>query len=187
MSVVAWPLTLLMLTCMYPWARWLLHRAERTALIPADNTILLALTTLGLSVGLLSLIMLWIGLLGIRIDWRIAAVVCIAIGAIGFLLRDKPYLLRDEPLVAVPPQPLQELKCWATIIIIAVIALVLFNAVYCPFHRDDAIVIYASYGKSISLTGNLPVGNLYETYPMLVPLSYAFTHQAAGWIDEHLA
>src|SRR5262249_30979599 len=33
----------------------------------------------------------------------------------------------------------------------------------------------------------LPQGQLYETYPMLVPLSYAFTHQAAGWIDEYLA
>ncbi len=187
MSLLAWPITLLMLVCMYPWARWLLHRAERTALIPANNIVLLALTTLGLSIGLLSLVMLWMGLLGIRIDWRIAAVVCVGIGASGFLARDKPYLLRDQALIAVPPRPLQEIANVARIIIAVIVVLVLFNAVYWPFHKDDAVVIYASYGKTIASTGRLPVGQSYETYPMLVPLSYAFTHQAAGWVDEHLA
>src|SRR5258708_6091756 len=178
---------MLMLLCMSPWARWLLHRAEGTALIPANSIVLLALTTLGLSIGLLSLVMLWMGLLGIRIDWRIAAVVCVGIGASGFLARDKPYLLRDQALIAVPPRPLQEIANVARIIIAVIVVLVLFNAVYWPFHRDDAVVIYASYGKTIASTGRLPVGQSYETYPMLVPLSYAFTHQAAGWVDEHLA
>jgi 4-amino-4-deoxy-L-arabinose transferase-like glycosyltransferase len=68
-----------------------------------------------------------------------------------------------------------------------IVVLILFNAAYWPFGIDDAVTIYATFGKQIAQTGQLPRGSLYELYPMLVPLSYAFTHQAAGWIDEHLA
>ncbi|MCC7447998.1 MAG: glycosyltransferase family 39 protein [Anaerolineae bacterium] len=183
MSLLAWPLTLLALVFMYPWARWLLRTSDR---------VLIAVTTLGLSTGTLSLVMLWIGLIGIRIDWRIAALVCAGISGVGWIVQ---YRARHDAPLQHPTDPLSppgerglggEAKI--TVLIIVIIgALILFNAIYWPFGIDDAITIYATFGKQIANTGRLPQGNLYELYPMLVPLNYAFTHQAAGWIDEHLA
>ncbi len=184
MSVLAWPLTLLALAFMYPWARWLLHNCD-----PDRRTFLLtALTTLGLSVGVLSQVMLWQGLLGLRIDWRTTALVCAVLGVVGWVILRKTS----------PPVPLSagregeklrfrlNFKAFAVILIGVMIGLILFNAVYWPFGIGDAIAIYGWFGKQIAMTGQLPQGTLYELYPMLTPLSYAFTHQAAGWIDEHL-
>jgi len=183
MSLLAWPLTLLALVFMYPWSRWLLRSADR---------VLIGVTTLGLSIGTLSLVMLWIGLIGIRIDWRLAALACAGISAVGWAILRRAR--RDAPLQhpTDPPSPPAERglggEVKITVLIIVIIgALILFNAIYWPFGIDDAITIYATFGKQIATTGRLPQGDLYELYPMLVPLCYAFTHQAAGWIDEHLA
>ncbi|MEP7284865.1 MAG: glycosyltransferase family 39 protein [Chloroflexota bacterium] len=187
MSLLVWPLTLLSLIFMYPWARWLLHRAEGRAMLPTYNPLLSVLTTVGLSIGTLSLVMLWMGLLGIRLDWRLAALVCLVIGASGLFAKDKPSLLHDTPAYAAPPEPLQKLARAAWIIITVLCGLILFNAVYWPFGIDDALVIYASFGKSIATTGWLPFGKLYEAYPMLIPLDYAFVFQSSGWTNEYLA
>src|SRR5258708_7639032 len=187
MSLLAWPITILALVFMAPWARWLLRRAEGQALYPANYGLLLALTTLALSVGTLTLILLLLGLLGLPVDWRIAGLLCLGIGALGLLIRDRRIVLRDTSLKPVPSRPLLMLTRAAWIVIAVIAVLVVFNAVYWPFGIDDAVTIYASFGKAIAASGHLPIGNLYETYPMLVPLGYAFTHQAAGWRDEHLA
>ncbi len=180
MSLLAWPLTLLALGFMYPWARWLLRSSDR---------VLVAVTTLGLSIGALSLVMLWIGLIGARIDWRVAAIICAVISSGGWIVQSRAR--HDAPLQSdissVGVEHARPLLQIATLIIVIIAALILFNAIYWPFGIDDAITIYATFGKQIANTGQLPHGSLYELYPMLVPLSYAFTHQAAGWIDEHLA
>jgi len=175
-SLLAWPLTLLALVFMFPWARWLLNRQRTT------SPVLLALTTLGLSVGTLSQIMLWIGLSGLRIDWRFATVIAAVVSAMGWLV-----WVREKSKS--PVSGIGVAGWWrGAVAIIAVMAgLIVFNAIYWPFGIDDAITIYATFGKQITLTGQLPRGPLYEMYPMLVPLLYAFTHQAAGWINEHLA
>jgi hypothetical protein len=186
MNILAWPLTALALVFMYPWACWLVKTPTQlgTFSLFIRSRILVGLTTLALSVGTLSLVMLWLGLLGIRVDWRLTVVWCVIISAIGWILwlRVKPAGGEFSLLI------LSDWWRWPAVIVIAIICiLILFNAAYWPFGIDDAVTIYATFGKQIATTGQLPRGNLYETYPMLVPLTYAFTHQAAGWIDEHLA
>jgi len=174
MNILAWLLVIVSFVFMYPWARWLLGASER---------VLTALTTVALSAGTLSLVMLWIGLLGQPIDWRTAALICALIGAAGI-----PFWLRKR--AAAPDEESPKPPAWgrwAVIIIAVICVLILFNAVYWPFWIGDAVAIYAWYGKQIALSGHLPVGTLYEAYPMAVPLLYAFSHQAAGWIDEGLA
>jgi hypothetical protein len=179
-SLLAWPLAAFCLLCAYPWARWLLA-GER-------DGILLLTTTFALSIGVLTLAMLWLGLSGQPITWGGAATACILVFIAGYLVGgqfppkhnahtpDSPY-----------PTALRTLSRFALAVIVLVAALILFNASYWPFAIDDAVTIYAMFGKRIALTGALPTGDLYETYPMLIPLAYAFTHQAAGWIDEGLA
>ncbi len=178
MNLLAWPLTVLALVFMFPWARWLLRRAGSVS-----DPVLTGLTTLGLSVGTLSLVLLWIGLIGLHIDWRLAAGVCAVIGGVGWLLPSPPAPLSTKAA----ERPRDILALAAVGLIGVIVVLILFNAAYWPFGIDDAVTIYATFGKQIAQTGQLPRGSLYELYPMLVPISYAFTHQAAGWIDEHLA
>jgi Dolichyl-phosphate-mannose-protein mannosyltransferase len=213
LNLLAWPLTILALGFMYPWARWLLKRSDGGQL--AESRVLLAVTTLALSLGTLSQVMLWTGLLGLPIDWRLTTGICVVIGINGLLIkrghRSVGHIPPLAPLPwATPARASQTMERGAMqesgrpslqsgkgfrvrlqlvfVVLIGVIAgLIVFNAVYWPFGIDDAVAIYAWFGKQIALSGQLPHGTLYELYPMLVPLSYAFTHQAAGWIDEHLA
>jgi 4-amino-4-deoxy-L-arabinose transferase-like glycosyltransferase len=67
-------------------------------------------------------------------------------------------------------------------------ALIALNAVYWPFHDDDAVSIYAFQSRQIYQTGDLPTGEgLYEAYPMLLPLSHDFSYLLAGEVNEYLA
>src|SRR5579859_3462053 len=186
MTVLAWPLTLAACLFMYPWAKYLLQRAEGSALLPTSYRLLLALTTLALSLGMLTLIMMWIGILGLTIDWRLAGLLCLFIGAAGWFLPARAITFQPDRQ-PIPPQPLRNLMLIAYLLVVVIAALVLFNAVYWPFSLADAVTIYASYGKQIATTGSLPVGNLYETYPMFIPLAYTFVQQMSGWANEYLA
>lgn len=176
--MIGFALATLSLVFMAPYARLLLPTTPRSLLIAA---------TLALSTGTLSLVVLWIGLLGIPIDWRLAALICAVMSATGGVLWwrrrpmlagiDKPFKLRDLPL---PAQ--------VSLLIVALLAaLILFNAVYWPFAIDDAVTIYAFWGKQIALTGKLPTGTFYEAYPQLVQTIYAVIFQASGQINEYAA
>src|SRR5262245_3452446 len=90
MNVLAWPLTFLALTFMFPWARWLLCPISR-------NALLVALTTLSLSLGTLTQVMLWQGLIGLRIDWRITTILCAAISAAGWAVLGRTARIPFEP------------------------------------------------------------------------------------------
>jgi hypothetical protein len=181
MSVLAWPLTLMGLVAMYGWARWLLHDAD-----DPPGAILIGTTTLALSGGALSLAMLWPGLLGLPVDWRIAALIVAPLALAGLIVwrRGQPPAVGRRGQTAAGRDSLR-LIAWGVVVVIC--ALIVFNAAYWPFSIDDSLSIYAWFGKYIARSGALPVGDLYETYPMAVPLLYAFSHQAAGWIDEGLA
>jgi 4-amino-4-deoxy-L-arabinose transferase-like glycosyltransferase len=48
-------------------------------------------------------------------------------------------------------------------------------------------VIYAPLARRIFETGSLPSGSLYEGYPMLVPLAYAYSHWVVGGLNESVA
>jgi hypothetical protein len=72
-------------------------------------------------------------------------------------------------------------------VVLVVSAGVVFNAVYWPFSDSDALAIYAPLARGIYESGALPSGSLYEGYPMMVPLAYAYTHWAAGGVRESWA
>ncbi|MBX3063842.1 MAG: glycosyltransferase family 39 protein [Anaerolineae bacterium] len=172
--MIAILITLLMLVSTYPLVRLLLGNRR--------DPVLTWTTTLALSVGLVSLLMLWQGLLGILIDWRIAAITAALISLLGWMI----WLPRRQQSANVAP-PLNRYEIGALGIIAVIAVLILFNATYWPPAIDDAITIYAAFGKQIYHTQTLPQGTLYETYPMLVPLWYAFVHQVAGQLNEYLA
>jgi hypothetical protein len=178
--MIAWIITLIGWVFMFPWARWLLYRRNQ----PTADPVLLALTTLALSIGTLSLVMLWIGLIGLRLDWRIAATVCAIISITGWIVGRGSAAQRPDRSTS---SEWRVVRMAVLAIIGGIIGLILFNAAYWPFGIDDAVTIYATFGKAIANSGQLPHGILYETYPMLVPIWYAFIYQASGSINEHLA
>jgi hypothetical protein len=164
------------------WTVWLLPPGRRAALVAA-------LTTLGLSLGALTLVMFWIavllpGRLGL---WPIVTA-CGVVGAAGWRLAaarsragppaaDPPGDRPDGPLAAV---------LWAVVGLVS--AGILVNAAAWPFADEDALAIYAPLGRLLYGTGALPARpESYDAYPMLVPLGYAFTHWAYGQVNEYLA
>src|SRR5579859_3229267 len=146
MGALAWLLTLVALVGMYPWARLLLRRDS--------DLILIAIVTLALSVGALSLILMWIGLVGLSIDWRLATALYAIIIAAGLILwRSRVESNQPSSKQAVLPVTWQTLRRITLIAIGVMIALILFNAVYWPLGLDDALAIYGYYGKQIASSG----------------------------------
>lgn len=178
--MTAWLIVLCALVSMYPWAEWLLVGIQR-------RNLFIVTTTLGLSSGILSLILLWQGLLGLPIRAEAAFQWCIIISIYGWIVllrsrRDIPAFVDPIHAVSLPP-----LRLVAGTLLGVTMLLVLFNAVWWPFSIDDAVTIYAYWGKHIAQTGSLPIGKLYELYPMHIPLNYAFVFQLSGWMNEYLA
>jgi hypothetical protein len=65
---------------------------------------------------------------------------------------------------------------------------ILFDAAYWPFDVGDALALYAPFAKHLYLTRTLPAAHGgYEAYPMLLPMLFAFTHWAAGSVNEYVA
>jgi len=149
----------------------------------------LSVVTLGLSLGALTLIMFWIAWLSPgRLNAPVVALACAAVGGLGL------YLARGQARPDRPPDGAGRFA-WtrdpfntALVASVAVLsAAILFNAVYWPFSDWDALAIYAPIGRRIFESGALPTGFLYESYPMLVPLAYAYAHGAAGAVNESWA
>ncbi len=165
----------------YGWACRLLPRGRRHRLD-------LALVTLGLSIGGLTLWMFWIALvLPGRLNLATAMAGPIVFGGLGFwaswhdwtpdaveVRNSKRSLAMDRVLLG---------------LVGLTAAAILFNSVYWPFSEEDALAIYAPLAKRIYRTGALPgnTGLYFESYPMLVPLAYAYTHWALGAVNEYLA
>src|SRR5205085_4275494 len=84
------------------------------------------------------------------------------------------------------PTDLLSKALFATIVVNG--AAIIFNAVSWPFGVGDALDLYAPFGKHLYETSALPIGDrMYEAYPMLIPMAYAFTHWAAGGTNEYVA
>lgn len=186
-TLAAYLLVALVIVSAFPWAAWLLKDA------PAVFT---AVVTLALSIGTLTLVMLWEGLLNIPFS------------TLGITL---PYLLlmlpgavlwRRNRMTAVDrPHREGEVRAsfasWISanrlplLLLLAVSAAVLFNAAYWPFHRDDALGIYQPHAQAMyQLGGLIPLrgaDSLYLTYPMLIPTAYTYAYLASGWENEYLA
>lgn len=167
-----------------PWAWWLLPPRQRTG-------IALALLTLALSLGALTLGMLALTLAGAL---SLGAVRAGTLGAFGagaavcWWAGARPALPRVRIggiSVAIRRHPLAA----GTLVVIGGLAvLIAFNALYWPFYAPDAVSIYADQSRIIYQARALPQDEgLYEMYPMLLPLSHTYAYLVAGALDEYLA
>jgi 4-amino-4-deoxy-L-arabinose transferase-like glycosyltransferase len=203
-TLLAWLLVALVLIAAYPLARNLLAHSAAN-----DGALLAWLLALGLGVGGLTLVMLWLGLLGIAYDVGVilavyAVVLGLATWAVGRFLTAKMQRTQKEVTdgarrvptknvdsVGTGHAPSNLFKQIALLAIILIAAAILFNAAYWPFSRDDAIGIYAPFARMmvetralVPLTG---ADSLYRAYPMGIPLAYTFSYLASGWDNEYLA
>ncbi len=146
------------------------------------------LLTLALSLGALTL---WMALLagvgGLSLGWVLAGIV--TAGGIGAALTWRMPVFPRGWRRMLRQQLRGNLLTWGVVLIVVVIAgLIALNAVFWPFHEDDAVSIYALFSRQFYQTRALPVGDrLYEAYPMLLPLSHTYAYLIAGAINEYLA
>jgi hypothetical protein len=169
----------------FPWALILLRGEQRSWLV-------LVLTTLALSLGGLTWWMMVLALAGKLTLLAILGGLALVFGAgmIGLVKTGQtsfrmPRASLRGLLAAARSHPL---AAGAALVTAMIAALIVFNAVYWPFHDDDAVSIYATQSRQIYQTRELPTGSgLYEAYPMLVPLGYTYGYLIAGRIDEYLA
>lgn len=168
----------------YPWAALALGRAR--------TPLLTALVTLALSLGALTLMMLGLALAGALSRTAIWAVMLIVFGPGQALLARRerlaihqPQAARRNPVAWRRAEPLAAVALGVTGLMLL---LIMFNLLYWPFSDDDAVSIYASQSRTIFETRALPRDDgLYEAYPQMVPLSYAYAYFVAGEINEYLA
>ncbi|MBI5957300.1 MAG: glycosyltransferase family 39 protein [Chloroflexi bacterium] len=170
----------------YPWALILLPHERRPRL-------LLSLTTLALSLGLLTWSMMLLAFVGALSRLSVVLVMLLIFGAgvvcarslLTFPRRSTARATLQQVTHAAQRHPL---GATAILITLGITGLILLNAIYWPFGDDDAVSIYALHSLKIVQTDRFPTGEgLYEAYPMLLPLSYVYTYLIAGNINEYLA
>lgn len=181
-AILPWLLVGLTLIAAWPWAHWLLARYSSQD----DGPWLASLLALALSTGTLTLVMFWQALAGVRLD-----VPGIAIPYFALMLPGGWLWWRGGHPGPTLPYPRSKLGWLAALVLVAIAGGVIFNSVYWPFWRDDALGNYARFGAYMAenralapLPGNLTV---HEAYPILIPLTYTYTYLVAGWPHEFLA
>jgi 4-amino-4-deoxy-L-arabinose transferase-like glycosyltransferase len=172
--MLAWLGMILLIGSAYGWAaRWL-----------SDDVPLRICLTLALGIGALTLAMFWLSLVGII--WQVALILL----STAVLLLPGWRLRRHLHLLTLP-STWTAYEWGALIAVLAVAAAVLFNAVYWPFSRTDAVDIY--HAQALEMTASralLPLtgaDSLYRAYPMGIQLGYTFAYLLAGWSNEYLA
>lgn len=183
-DLLAWVVLLLLTPAAYPLAKALLAGAsEQRALVWA--------TAAGLAVGILTQIMFWMGIAGIRFDVLTITIVYGAVVALGTWMFRKAHLGHASPRDPTPERLPRKIRTIYLLCIGLVAFAVLFNAVYWPFTRDDVVALYHPFAQQMAHTGALiPLSdgeNLHNMYPMLVPLSFTYAYLASGWENEYLA
>ncbi|MCC6615831.1 MAG: glycosyltransferase family 39 protein [Anaerolineae bacterium] len=179
-TLLAWLALPLLIAAAYPWARWLIARGPEP-----DGRLLAYTLTPGLAVGMLTLIMFWLGVVGLRYSAASVALPYLAICALGIRL----WMRSRRALARSPTASARDLIWLLPVALVA--AAVLFNAAYWPFSRDDVLGIYQPFAQMMAesrtlvpLTGG---DSLYRAYPMAMPLAYAYSYIISGWENEYLA
>jgi 4-amino-4-deoxy-L-arabinose transferase-like glycosyltransferase len=176
-----WILVLILLAAAYPWAHWLLARSPQP-----ERGWLSLLLALALAVGALALTMFWQALVGIRLTlWSITLVY-------GLLMLPGWVLNRGFGWTLPRSWRPDGWPVRIALLLLGIISTgILFNSLYWPFSRDDALAIYAHWAAYMTehralaeLQGAFTV---YEAYPILIPLTYTYAYLAAGWQHEFLA
>lgn len=194
-TAAAYILVFLVIAAAYPWAVWLLDQRQTLSLR--------LVVTLALSIGTLTLVMLWEGLLGIPFSTFGITLPYLLLMLPGMVLwwrsRGAAHDVRaglrpartDNTSSTTIPHRTSVIKRLPLLLLTAISAAILFNAVYWPFHRDDALGIYQPHAQAMyALRGLIPLtgaDSLYLTYPMLIPSAYAYAYLASGWENEYLA
>lgn len=180
-ALYSWLAVALALLWAYPWARWLARR----------EIVLTVLLTVTLSLGGLAWIMQGLAAIfpGLVAFWPITMLVALAGGAGWIVLR------RFAPVA--PQHALSDsderhpLRLVTILIVLALVALTLFNAAYWPLGEDDALSLYAPMGYRIATTGQFGAeggpnnAGLYNAYPQLNPLVMAYVQLAGGAPNEY--
>ena len=179
--MLAWMLALLLLFAAWPWARWLAGAGDE-----ADSCLLPALLTLALGSGALTLGMFWLGLVGVPFTLTNTSLLYLLVMAPGMFL----WWRSGHPLpqLSLPASRLAR----ATMLLLLPLCLgILFNSVWWPFSRPDAVAIYERFSLEMLASGTLVplpgAQTLYEAYPIHIPLGYTWSYLAAGWPNEFLA
>ena len=180
--LVAGSLVLLALAGSAGWARMAVGGG-------APGPLALSVSTLALSIGVLTQSMLWVavatpGRLNLLATSCVAGAVATAGAALSFRFapRKAGSSFASSPLrpPAAPwPVPAS---------VLAACAAILLGAAWWPFGTGDALAVYGPLARGIAATGELPIGErLYEGYPMLVPMLFAFAEWVSGGPNEYLA
>ncbi len=175
-----WGLLFGVLLSAWGWARYI---AANSAM--HQPLLLTACLVPALAFGGLSLGMLWLGLLGAPITFVNSTGVYIALMLPGW------WLSRGDWRVPRPAWPTTwpARVAWACLGIIG--AAVLLNAVLWGFYRPDTLGIYVPFAQEIAATNALaPINEqrtLYELYPQLMSMNYAYVYLAAGWENPYPA
>ena len=182
-----WPwlwLAIVILAAM-PWALWCGGRRENGV-----SSALVVCLCLSISLGCLTLLMFAFGVIGISLHFWVITLPYLATMAIGGGLawRDRGQLA----LLHLWPKSWARRGIWLMCATIAIAQLI--NAGYWPFFRDDALGIYSHYASEIyetralvSLKGKVDIAYRYDSYPMMLPLTYTYAYLSAGGEQEYLA
>jgi 4-amino-4-deoxy-L-arabinose transferase-like glycosyltransferase len=180
-ALLPWGLLLVVIFSALPWSAWLLAHAGD----PVD-LLLAGLLAVGLSAGGLTLLMFWWAVAGLSFDAAGLTAIYLLLMAPGAIL-----LARQRPPIARLRLPDTGTEWLALLALLAIGGAILFNAVYWPFSRDDVLGIYDPFAEQMAETRALiPLPGdetLYEAYPPLMPLTYAYTYLLAGWHHDYVA
>ena len=187
-QLLPWLAAIFSLLLAYPWVRWLLILPARRDNPQPRDPLLTLLLTVGLSLGALTWLMMLLAALAPALlsFWRVTA-----LGLIVHLTGWAAWQRRP-----VKPRPLRPADAgwWrrpvpltALIIVLVLVGLTLFNAAYWPFGEDDTLTIYGPVAFRFATTGQFSGAGLYDAYPVLGPLAFAYVHLAAGVPNEYAA
>ncbi len=174
-----------LLLAAWPWSRWLAARSASRE----DQLLLSLMLTIGLGSGALTLLMLWVGILGTHLELNLIIVLYTLMMVPGWV-----FYWREHGRFPVSSGR-EHLHGWQWFVLVSISLIgagIVFNAAYWPFSKADTLGIYHRYGTLIFETGALvPFAGLddafYQAYPMHLPLAYAFSYLASGQVNEYLA
>ncbi|MBN1122101.1 MAG: glycosyltransferase family 39 protein [Anaerolineae bacterium] len=148
-----------------------------------------ALTALAFSVGVLGLLLFYLGLLPGTWLSGVSALAIIVIGLVVGLVLNPGWVSPRRWLDWWRSQWRRlvrlDLEALLSLAIIGAVTVILVYLLYYPFIGDDTLVRYALQARLIYLARSLP-GKVWG-YPPLVPITFATTWFAAGSVNEHLA
>lgn len=147
---------------------------------------------LGLSLGLLSLSMMWIGLApGARLTaWIVLPIPWIGLGVSAWARRDeiKDWIESRRGALRLDPgwwMSAESVPAWLALIAAAALFAIAVNLISYPFYTTDVLVRYAPNARTLFTLARIPDSLI--GYPLGVQMLYVFGFMAAGSVNDHFA